>query len=186
MRPRPWAGAWSTRLFPPKSSATRLASRQLASSPAAKPRPPSATTMAHRNGPTGSNCPAGHGADRPTDGKRREKAGCVDLKPGSRWASQVCDTEVVVVRGASQAGFARMRWASHGARWATSRASGLELDPSFAGGSLIGKRFAAPRLRPRGAGHQGGGLHAGRRWRGHPAQGSQAPPLLGLRHAACT
>jgi hypothetical protein len=41
----------------------------------------------------------------------------MDLKPGTRWASQVCDTD---------------------------QSRDLSLDPAFAGGSLIGKRFADP------------------------------------------
>ena len=67
----------------------------------------------------------------------------MDLKPGTRWASQVCDTEVVVVRGASQpvtleCGGQPM------VPVGDEKAPGLELDPSKADGSLIGKRFAHP------------------------------------------
>jgi hypothetical protein len=65
----------------------------------------------------------------------------VELKPGTRWASQVCDTEVVVVRGAKQpvsleCGGQPM------VPVGDERDPDLELDPSLAGGSLIGKRFA--------------------------------------------
>ena len=42
----------------------------------------------------------------------------MDLKPGSRWASQVCSTEVVVVRTSTQAGLARVRRASDERPWA--------------------------------------------------------------------
>ena len=67
----------------------------------------------------------------------------MDLKPGTRWASQVCDTEVVVVRGASQP--VSLECGGHPmVPVGDDRGSGLELDPSFAGGSLIGKRFAHP------------------------------------------
>ena len=65
----------------------------------------------------------------------------MDLKAGSRWASQVCDTEVVVVRGATQplvleCGGQPM------VPVGDDRTPGLELSPDLAGGSLIGKRFA--------------------------------------------
>jgi hypothetical protein len=71
----------------------------------------------------------------------------MDLKPGSRWASQVCDTEVIVVRAATapvslECGGHPMAPVGDGA------AAGLTLDPSFAQGSLIGKRFL----------HEGSGL----------------------------
>ena len=66
----------------------------------------------------------------------------MDLKPGTRWASQVCDTEVIVVRAPTQA--VTLECGGHPvAPVGTDRAAaGLELDPSFASGSLIGKRFA--------------------------------------------
>jgi hypothetical protein len=67
----------------------------------------------------------------------------MDLKPGTRWASQVCDTEVVVVRAPTSP----LSLACGGHEMAPvggERAAGLELDPSFAQGSLIGKRFADP------------------------------------------
>jgi hypothetical protein len=67
----------------------------------------------------------------------------VELKPGTRWASQVCDTEVVVVRGTSQP--ASLECGGHPmVPVGDDRAPGLELDPPFANGSLIGKRFAQP------------------------------------------
>jgi hypothetical protein len=67
----------------------------------------------------------------------------VDLKPGTRWASQVCATEVVVVRGGDapvslQCGGQPMVPVGE------TPAPGLELNPSLAGGSLVGKRFAQP------------------------------------------
>jgi hypothetical protein len=66
-----------------------------------------------------------------------------DLKAGTRWASQVCDTEVIVVRAA--AGEVVLECGGHPmAPVGTERAGGVTLNPSFAQGSLIGKRFADP------------------------------------------
>jgi hypothetical protein len=67
----------------------------------------------------------------------------MDLKPGSRWASQVCTTEVVVVR--SSTGPVSLESGGHPmVPVGEDRAADLTLDPTFAGGSLIGKRFADP------------------------------------------
>jgi hypothetical protein len=67
----------------------------------------------------------------------------VDLKPGTRWASQVCDSEVVVVRAASRP--VSLECGGHPmVPVGEDRAGGLALDPSFADGALIGKRFADP------------------------------------------
>ena len=67
----------------------------------------------------------------------------MDLKPGTRWASQVCNTEVVVVRTSTEP--VSLECGGHPmAPVADDRTSDLTLDPAFAGGSLIGKRFAAP------------------------------------------
>jgi hypothetical protein len=67
----------------------------------------------------------------------------VDLKPGTRWASQVCDTEVVVVRAASRP--VSLECGGHPmAPVGEDRSGGLTLDQAFADGSLIGKRFADP------------------------------------------
>ena len=64
----------------------------------------------------------------------------MDLKPGTRWASQVCDTEVVVVRAASTP--ASLECGGHPMVSQGSEAStGLSLDASLADGSPIGKRF---------------------------------------------
>jgi hypothetical protein len=65
----------------------------------------------------------------------------MDLKPGSRWSSQVCDTEVVIVRAPASA--VSLECGGHPmVAQGGDRASGLALDPAFAGGALIGKRFA--------------------------------------------
>jgi hypothetical protein len=64
----------------------------------------------------------------------------MDLKPGTRWASQVCDTEVIVVRAPTEP--VSLECGGHPvAPVGTDASSGLTLDPSFAEGSLIGKRF---------------------------------------------
>jgi len=67
----------------------------------------------------------------------------VELKPGTRWASQVCDTEVVVVRAANRP--VSLECGGHPmVPVGSDRDAGLTLDPALAGGSLIGKRFADP------------------------------------------
>jgi hypothetical protein len=67
----------------------------------------------------------------------------MDLKPGSRWASQVCDTEIVVVRAAS-AGVSLECGGQAMVPVGGDRAPGATPDPAFAAGSPIGKRFADP------------------------------------------
>jgi hypothetical protein len=79
---------------------------------------------------------------RTVEGSDRER-GDVDLKPGSRWASQVCETEVVVVRGVGQSASLECGGQPM-VPVGDERSPGLELDPSFAAGSLVGKRFAQP------------------------------------------
>ncbi len=65
----------------------------------------------------------------------------MDLKPGTRWASQVCDTEVIVVRAPTQG--VTLECGGHPVvPVGTDAASDLTLDPSFAEGSPIGKRYA--------------------------------------------
>ena len=65
----------------------------------------------------------------------------MDLKPGSRWKSAVCDTEVVVVRSTSapatlECGGQPM--IAHGA----AKPAGATPDPAHAAGTQPGKRFA--------------------------------------------
>jgi len=67
----------------------------------------------------------------------------MELKAGSRWRSAVCDTEVVVVRAPSsevslECGGAPM--VPHG----TEPPAGGSVDPGFAEGTQMGKRFADP------------------------------------------
>ena len=67
----------------------------------------------------------------------------MDLKPGSRWASQVCSTEVVVVRTSTKP--VTLECGGHPMTpVGEDLATDLALDPAFTGGSLIGKRFADP------------------------------------------
>jgi hypothetical protein len=67
----------------------------------------------------------------------------MDLKPGTRWTSQVCESEVVVVRAASRP--VSLECGGHPMVPVGGDATAdLALDPSFAEGSLIGKRFADP------------------------------------------
>jgi hypothetical protein len=67
----------------------------------------------------------------------------MDLKPGTRWASQVCDTEVIVVRAPTSE--VSLECGGHAvAPVGGDHATDLTLDPAFAQGSLIGKRFADP------------------------------------------
>jgi hypothetical protein len=64
----------------------------------------------------------------------------MDLKPGTRWASQVCDTEAIVVRAPT----APVSLECGGHPMTTVGAdgdTGLTLDPAFDQGSPIGKRF---------------------------------------------
>jgi hypothetical protein len=69
----------------------------------------------------------------------------VDLKPGSRWGSQACETEVVVVRSANQT--VSLECGGHPmVPVGDDRSTGVDLDPSFAEGSPVGKRFASPDL----------------------------------------
>jgi len=64
----------------------------------------------------------------------------MELKPGSRWRSAVCDTEVVLVRPPSAAASLEcggQPMAPHGAE----RPAGLAVSADHAGGSLMGKRY---------------------------------------------
>ena len=65
----------------------------------------------------------------------------MDLKPGSRWRSAVCDAEVVVVR--SPAVPVTFRIGGTGALPADAGGSaGAKPDAALAGGTLLGKRYA--------------------------------------------
>jgi hypothetical protein len=65
----------------------------------------------------------------------------MELKPGSRWKSTVCDAEFVVVRPPSAGGALECGGkplTPHGAE----RQAGVPLSPDHAGGSVLGKRYA--------------------------------------------
>ena len=65
----------------------------------------------------------------------------MDLKPGSRWRSAVCDAEVVVVR--SPAVPVTLRIGGTGALPANvGRPASAEPDAALAGGTMLGKRYA--------------------------------------------
>jgi hypothetical protein len=64
----------------------------------------------------------------------------VDLKPGFRLASTVCDTEVVVVKAPSAP--VDLRCGGQAMVVKGESASGGAIDPAQAEGTLIGKRYA--------------------------------------------
>jgi hypothetical protein len=62
------------------------------------------------------------------------------LKPGSRWKSAVCTTEVVIVRPSK--GEVSLECGGHPmVALADAAPTGLELSPDFSGGTSIGKRY---------------------------------------------
>ena len=66
----------------------------------------------------------------------------MELIVGSRWRSAVCDTEMIVIRAPDNDIVLECGGHAVIACDAT-HSSGLELDPQFAGGTGVGKRFAA-------------------------------------------
>ena len=65
----------------------------------------------------------------------------MELKPGSRWKSAVCDTEVVVVRAVkdpAQLECGGQPMVAHSAE----KPAGLTISPDFSAGTQPGKRFA--------------------------------------------
>ena|ERR1700722_16682376 len=65
----------------------------------------------------------------------------MDLKPGSRWKSAVCDTEVVVVRAVkepAQLECGGQPMVAHNGE----KPTGLAISPDFSAGPQAGKRFA--------------------------------------------
>ena len=74
------------------------------------------------------------------------EAGTVDLKPGSRWRSAVCDTEVVVVRAPARPvifhiGGAEVFPADAGQNRPSRDRGRAQPDAALAGGTLLGKRY---------------------------------------------
>jgi len=75
------------------------------------------------------------------------EGGTVELKPGSRWRSAVCDTEVVVVRAPAgpvtfRIGGAGVFPADAGRDGPSRDRGGAQPDAALAGGTLLGKRYA--------------------------------------------
>jgi hypothetical protein len=65
----------------------------------------------------------------------------MELKPGSRWKSAVCDTEVVVVRAVKEP--AELQCGGHAmVSHNADKPAGLAMAPAFAAGTQPGKRFA--------------------------------------------
>jgi hypothetical protein len=65
----------------------------------------------------------------------------MELKPGSRWKSAVCDTEVVVVRASKES--VSLECGGHPMVAHTAeKPAGLEVSAEHAGGTQPGKRFA--------------------------------------------
>jgi hypothetical protein len=65
----------------------------------------------------------------------------MDLKPGSRWKSAVCDTEAVIVRPPKSA--VTLECGGHPMQPHGSGApAGATLSPDFSAGSLAGKRYS--------------------------------------------
>ncbi|HMC38021.1 MAG TPA: hypothetical protein VKI19_00060 [Acidimicrobiales bacterium] len=63
-----------------------------------------------------------------------------ELKPGSRWASAVDDTEVIVVKPGGDG--LTLECGGHAmVPGGTEKPGGLTADPEFATGTLVGKRF---------------------------------------------
>ncbi|NWG52848.1 MAG: hypothetical protein HXY28_03935 [Hydrogenophilaceae bacterium] len=65
----------------------------------------------------------------------------MDLKPGTRWKSAVCETEAVVVRPPKAAGELQCGGAAM-IPHAAEKPAGAALSPAHAGGSVLGKRYA--------------------------------------------
>ena len=63
-----------------------------------------------------------------------------ELKPGSRWRSAVCDTEVIVVRAPPEA--VALECGGHlMVAVGVDRPPGVEIDPARSDGTALGKRF---------------------------------------------
>jgi hypothetical protein len=66
----------------------------------------------------------------------------MDLKPGSRWQSAVCDTEVVVVRAPAVRAALSIGGAGVLPANASRERPGAQPDAALADGTLLGKRYA--------------------------------------------
>lgn len=65
----------------------------------------------------------------------------MNLTPGSRWKSAVCETEAVVVRPPKEQGELQCGGAAM-VPYASAKPSDAVLSPAHAGGSVLGKRYA--------------------------------------------
>lgn len=63
----------------------------------------------------------------------------MEIKPGSRWKSAVCDAQFVVVRPPTTAG--ELQCGGVSVRELSNSAPLGEADPAFAGGVLVGRRY---------------------------------------------
>ncbi len=63
-----------------------------------------------------------------------------ELKPGSRWASAVDDTEVIVVKAGGE-GLSLECGGHPMVPGGSEKPAGLAMDPEFSGGTQVGKRF---------------------------------------------
>ena len=66
----------------------------------------------------------------------------MELKPGSRWKSAVCTSEVVVVRSPAAPAVLECGGAPMIALGAERPAVAIEVAPAHAAGSVVGKRYA--------------------------------------------
>jgi hypothetical protein len=63
-----------------------------------------------------------------------------ELKPGSRWASAVCDTEVIVVKPGGE-GIVLQCGGHEMLPGGTAKPEGVSLEADLSGGTQVGKRF---------------------------------------------
>jgi hypothetical protein len=65
----------------------------------------------------------------------------IELKPGSRWKSAVCDTQVVIVRPPGSPVAALACGGAPMAAYDAEPHPGVAIDPAWASGSVAGKRY---------------------------------------------
>jgi hypothetical protein len=63
-----------------------------------------------------------------------------ELKPGSRWVSGVCDTEVIVVKAGAE-GLVLECGGHPMLPGGSDKPAGATMDPALSGGTPVGKRF---------------------------------------------
>ena len=102
-----------------------------------------------------------------------------ELKPGSRWQSVVCDTQVIVVRPPTT-GVVLQCGGHPMVPVGVEVPAGLTLDPAFAEPTADRQALRRRGDRVGGAGHEGWRGHARPRRHQDPAQGRQAAARVGL------